>query len=329
MTICIELFCGHLADMDGHSARMHLNDHCAGAPTSPTQPLWLPDLSDICLLAYGCSSSAVVVQNAQVGRCPMSSAGPSAAAELFAHWLLSFSQWFQAPAANTTALSEQNIHIHNVAIPPTVLRLNPSAEPAEAVSSVAWSSQGVESKLAAVAGSTLAVFSLEHYLSAIVQQTPLVQPHPGQTPSCQAQHTCPLVALSWTQEGDGFLSADTQGCIIMWSITTTTDGSQKLTQAWLGGSSTVIQPQTIIAAGASILSPSASACPGTKHVTIWWPEELQQGETAPLPAATDASGLLLVAVAEQLRHPVGVVAAQWSPGSLQHGKCAEAVAYML
>lgn len=218
-----------------------------------------------------------------------------------------------------------------MAIPPTVLRVNSSAEPAEAVSTVAWSSQGVESKLAAVTGSKLAVFSLEHYISAIVQQTPLVQPHPSQTPACQAQHTCPLVALSWTQEGDGLLSADAQGCIIMWRITRTTDDSQRLTQAWLGGGSTVIQPQTIIAAGASILSPSASACPGTKYVTIWWPEALLQGDTDPaasMQAAKDAGTLTVVAVAEQLRHPVGVVAAQWSPGSLQHGKCTAAVADM-
>ena len=203
--------------------------------------------------------------------------------------------------------------------------MNPTAEPAEAVTSVAWSSQGVESKLAAVTGSTLAVFSLEHYISAIVQQTPLMQPHPGQTPACQGQHTCPLVALSWTQEGDGLLSADTQGCIIMWRITSTTNDSQQLTQAWLGGNSTVVQPQSILAAGANILSPSASACPGTKHVTIWWPEELQQGEAqpaVPVPAAKDAGAQPMVAVAEQLRHPVGVVVAQWSPGSLQHGKCA-------
>lgn len=53
--------------MTGPLAGMHLADHCAGSPTSPTQPLWLPDLPDICLLAYGCSSAAVVVQSAQVG----------------------------------------------------------------------------------------------------------------------------------------------------------------------------------------------------------------------------------------------------------------------
>lgn len=53
--------------MPSHMAGMHLSDHCAGAPTSPTQPLWLPDLPEICLLAYGCSSAAVVIQNAQVG----------------------------------------------------------------------------------------------------------------------------------------------------------------------------------------------------------------------------------------------------------------------
>ena len=232
--------------------------------------------------------------------------------------------FLQAPASNTTSLSEHNVHHHNVVILPTVLRIPSLSEPDEAVSIVAWSSQGVESKLAAVAGTTLAVFSLEHYISAIVQQTPLVQPHPGQTPACQAQHACPLVALSWTQEGDGLLSADTDGRIIMWRITATSDNSQQLTQAWIGGSSTVIQPQSILAAGANILSPSASACPGTKYVTIWWPEEIQHGSAepaVPIPAAKDADAPAMVAVAEHLRHPVGVVVAQWSPGSLQHGKC--------
>ena len=304
--------------MPGPLAGMHLADHCAGSPTSPTQPLWLPDLPDICLLAYGCSSAAVVVQNAQVSRAGLQILRYEAACAKACCC-------FQASSLNATALSEQNVHIYNVAILSTVLRMNPSSEPAGDVSSVAWSSQGVESKLAAVTGSTLAVFSLEHYISAIVQQTPLLQPHPGQTPACQAQHTCPLVALSWTQEGDGLLSADTQGCIIMWRITSTTSESQQLTQAWLGGNSTVVQPQSILAGGANILSPSASACPGSKHVTIWWPEELQQGDTevaVPIPAAKDAGAQAMVAIAEQLRHPVGVVVAQWSPGSLQHGKCA-------
>ena len=216
------------------------------------------------------------------------------------------------------------MHHHNVAVLPTVLRMTSLSEPDEVVSTVAWSSQGVESKLAAVAGSTLAVFSLEHYISAIVQQSPLVLPHPGQTPACQAQHTCPLVALSWTQEGDGLLSADTEGRIIMWRVTTTSDQSQQLTQAWIGGSSTVIQPQSILAAGANILSPSASACRGTKYVTIWWPEEIQHSSAepaVPIPAAKDTDAPAMVAVAEQLRHPVGVVVAQWSPGSLQPGKC--------
>ena len=297
---------------------MHLADHCAGSPTCPTQPLWLSDLPDVCLLAYGCSSAAVVVQNAQVGRAGLQTLCQEAPYAKACYC-------FQASSVNTTALSEQNVHVHNVAIPSTVLRMNPLEEPAEGVSSIAWSSQGVESKLAAVVGSTVAVFSLEHYISAIVQQTPLLQPHPGQTPACQAQHTCPLVALSWTQQGDGLLSADLQGCIVMWRITSTTNEPQQLTQAWLGGTSTVVQPQSILAAGANILSPSASAYPGTKHVTIWWPEELQQGDTGPavpIPAAKDAGAQAMVAIAEQLRHPVGVVVAQWSPGSLQHGKCA-------
>lgn len=176
----------------------------------------------------------------------------------------------------------------------------------------------MESTLAAIAGSTIAVFFLEHYISAIVQQTPAVRLHPGQTPACQALHSCPLVALSWTQEGDGLLSADAQGDVIMWRLTDAPDGSRQLTKAWIGGSSTVVQAQSILTAGANILSPSASACPGTKSVTIWWPEEVQQNNAESFPKDTEMPAM--IAVAEQLRHPVGVVAAQWSPGSLQHGK---------
>ena len=204
-----------------------------------------------------------------------------------------------------------------------VLRLNPISAAEKAVSVVAWCSQGTESKLAAIAGTTIAIFSLEQYITAIIQQTPAPQPHSGQGPTCQAQHSTSLVAVSWTQEGDGLLSADTQGGIIMWKLHTTTDSTQQLTQAWIGGSSTIVQPQTILTAGADILSPSASACPGSRHVTIWWPEEIHQiMPDQPAAAASrpkDAEGSAMVAVAEQLKHPVGVVNAQWSPGSLQHG----------
>lgn len=185
---------------------------------------------------------------------------------------------------------------------------------------VAWCSQGTESKLAAIAGGIVAVFDLEQHISSILQQSPAVHSQPGQTPACQAQHPHPLVALSWTQEGDGLLSSDAQGSIVMWMVSSTTGGLQQLTQAWIGGSSTIVQPQTILTAGANVLSPAASACPGSKHVTIWWPEEIQQ--SSDLPGTTGApakEASAMVAVAEQLRHPVGVVAAQWSPGSLQHG----------
>lgn len=208
-------------------------------------------------------------------------------------------------------------------IPPVILRLSPTSAAEKAVSVVAWCSQGTESKLAAVAGTNVAIFNLEQYITAIVQQTPAIQPHPGQGPTCQAKHSTSLVAVSWTQEGDGLLSADAQGGIIMWKLYTTNDGMQQLTQAWIGGSSTVIQPQTILTAGANILSPSASACAGSKHVTIWWPEEVHQSgdqRTAAAPLPNNAEGHAMVAVAEQLKHPVGVVNAQWSPGSLQHGK---------
>ena len=217
-------------------------------------------------------------------------------------------------------VEEQHSHPVTIAIPPLVLRLSTTKGAEQSVTVVAWCSQGTESKLAAVAGGTVAVFGLEQHIASIVQQTPVVNPQPGQTPACQAQHPYPLVALSWTQEGDGLLSSDVQGSIIMWMVSSTTSNSQHLTQAWIGGSSTIVQPQTILTAGANVLSPSASACPGSKHVTIWWPEEIQQSSDLPGTTVSPAKAeSAMVAVAEQLRHPVGVVAAQWSPGSLQHG----------
>ncbi|KAL0019249.1 hypothetical protein WJX77_001067 [Trebouxia sp. C0004] len=278
--------------MTEHLASLHLSDHSAGCPTSPAEPLWLPDHPGLCLLAHGAQSACAVVKVAQEGH-----------------------DYAGGPAG-------QRSERPHVLIPPVVLRLSPASAAETAVSVVAWCSQGTESKLAAVAGTLVAIFSLEQYITAIIQQTPAIQPHPGQAPTCQAQHSTPLVAVSWTQEGDGLLSADAEGGIIMWKLYTKTDGTQQLTQAWIGGSSTVVQPQTILTAGANILSPSASACPGSKHVTIWWPEEIHQSGDQPAAAAPlpkGAEGSAMVAVAEQLKHPVGVVNAQWSPGSLQHG----------
>ena len=53
--------------MDGHlAASLRLEDHSAGCPTSPAQPLWLPDNPEIYLLAYGCDAGAVVVRVVQV-----------------------------------------------------------------------------------------------------------------------------------------------------------------------------------------------------------------------------------------------------------------------
>ena len=156
---------------------------------------------------------------------------------------------------------------------------------------------------------------LEQYIASL-DASAAVELHPTQIPCCQVVHSHTITALSWTQEGDGLLSADDQGCVIMWRLTAAGRASDQLSQAWIGGSSTAVQPQSILTAGSNILSPSASACPGTKIVTIWWPEELQQ-EAAGI-EGTQAP--VMIAVAEQLRHPVGVVAAQWSPGSLQHGE---------
>lgn len=183
----------------------------------------------------------------------------------------------------------------------------------EPVTHTVWCAQGTERRLAAAAGSTIAVFVLEQYIASL-HETAAAEVHPDQVASCQATHSHPIMALSWTQEGDGLLAADSQGCVIMWSLASTANGAAQLVQAWIGGSSTVVQPQSILTAGANILSPSASACPGTRIVTIWWPEELQKDAT------NSAEAPVMVAVAEQLRHPVGVVAAQWSPGSLQHGQ---------
>lgn len=150
-----------------------------------------------------------------------------------------------------------------------------------------------------------------------------VELHAAQLPAYHATHSHTIAALSWTQEGDGLLTADSQGCVIMWRLIPTADHrSQQLVQAWIGGNSTVVHSQSILTAGANILSPSASACPGTKIVTIWWPQELQDSTApqAPGQSAKPAEAAAMIAIAEQLKHPVGVVAAQWSPGSLQYGQ---------
>ena len=47
-------------------ANLHLSDHSAGCPTSPAEPLWLPDHPGLCLLAHGAQSACAVVQIAQV-----------------------------------------------------------------------------------------------------------------------------------------------------------------------------------------------------------------------------------------------------------------------
>ena len=185
----------------------------------------------------------------------------------------------------------------------------------EPVTQTAWCGQCSDRRLAAAAGCTIGVFAMEQYIASLDEgaAAELTADH---IPSCHVVHSHSVMALSWTQEGDGLLSADSQGCVIMWRFTNHAYTSKQMTQAWIGGNSTVIQPQSILTAGANILSPSASACPGTKAVTIWWPEELQRDA----PETQSSEPPVMLAIAEQLRHPVGVVAAQWSPGSLQHGK---------
>lgn len=190
-----------------------------------------------------------------------------------------------------------------------------AGQASEPVTQTAWCSQSADRKLAAAAGSTIAVFALEPWILNLDAGT-AIEVLPDQVASCQAVHSHPVVALSWTQEADGLLSADSQGCVTMWSFVSATDRPAQLVQAWTGGNSTVVQAQSILTAGANIHSPSASACPGTRNVTIWWPQEFPQDEAGQQHSTAPA----MVAVAEQLRHPVGVVAAQWSPGSLQHGQ---------
>ena len=300
--------------MAGHVASMHLSDHSAGCPTSPAQPLWLPDNPETCLLAFGCQAGSVTVHATQVNGYLQGQARRSS------RHLAQYETHYHVLKETSGTDGKLPSKSENILARPIVLRFSSTAKAVEEVTTVAWCSQGVESRLAAIAGDTVAVFQLEQYITGIIQHTPASQAHSGQTAACQALHSCALVALSWTQEGDGLLSADAHGDIIMWRITSSSDGSEHLTQAWVGGSSTVVQPQTVLTAGAKATSPSASACPGSKQVTIWWPEDIQQdgsGSAVNIPEAKDADA---PAVAEQLRHPVGVVAAQWSPGFLQHGQ---------
>lgn len=119
------------------------------------------------------------------------------------------------------------------------------------------------------------------------------------------------------------------------------------------------EPQTLISAGAHCWSPAASGQPGSKTVTVWWPPQPSK-KTASPPEATHpehkASGSQQLpgfseetqkimsklgdgdivpaqegkgeekpldrnwTIAEQLRHPVGIVSLQWTPGSLQRGE---------
>ena len=131
----------------------------------------------------------------------------------------------------------------------------------------------------------------------------------------------------------------------------------RLHQIWTGSFSTVTEAQSLISAGAHCWAPAASGNPGSRTVTVWWPPQPPKQEATP-PSATPVpkeegkqqepgfkSETLQIlsrvgeappaekakeekkekdvdrnwTMAEQLRHPVGIVSLQWTPGSLQRG----------
>lgn len=132
----------------------------------------------------------------------------------------------------------------------------------------------------------------------------------------------------------------------------------RLHQIWVGSFSTVTEAQALISAGAHCWSPAASAHPGSRTVTVWWPPQPPKQDANPLPASPKpeeaaseqppefkSETLQILSrvgeappakddgdgkqekdldrnwtIAEQLRHPVGIVSLHWTPGSLQRGQ---------
>ena len=132
----------------------------------------------------------------------------------------------------------------------------------------------------------------------------------------------------------------------------------RLHQIWTGSFSTVTEAQALISAGAHCWAPAASAHPGSRTVTVWWPPQPPTQDKSPSPAPPEptepasqqppefkSETLQILSrvgeaqpakaeesgkkekdldrdwtVAEQLRHPVGIVGLQWTPGSLQRGQ---------
>ena len=86
---------------------------------------------------------------------------------------------------------------------------------------------------------------------------------------CTVQHSADIAALSWTQAGDGLLAADTRGCVVMYRVPEPGDLSgrgTRLVHVWTGSSSMLVLPQTLLAAGTNVMSPAASASPGSRQV---------------------------------------------------------------
>ncbi|KAF5837390.1 hypothetical protein DUNSADRAFT_4438 [Dunaliella salina] len=133
----------------------------------------------------------------------------------------------------------------------------------------------------------------------------------------------PLLAMSWTQEGGGLMLSDTDRNVTM--LTVQVEASQDrstppeatISRAW---SAQTDAPQPLLAAGLHPGAPAASAHTRggngvlvSHRVLIWWPkldatdEPQQQQQRQGSKDCTHSIG------AEIIRHPVQVMAMQWSP----------------
>ncbi|KAK9832599.1 hypothetical protein WJX81_002754 [Elliptochloris bilobata] len=230
----------------------------AGPPTSPICGFWLPELPSVHFCAYGTADARVVVQQLTAGRDAEEAQGEGVAAR----------------------------------VPQLLLELQTASgqRVATDAAQVAWAEAGGAFLLAAAAGGTLAVFSLQRY----------------------------LLRLSGDAEAaDGLLSAEARGGVAMHRLVggpLNGGGPAALELLWRADAGV---PQVLLSAGAHALSPAASAAAGAKVATVWGGRTGNGGMRLGAPAAGDAAEHAAVA-AEELRHPAPVVSLQWSPGVLQN-----------
>uniref|UniRef100_A0A7S3QTG6 Uncharacterized protein n=1 Tax=Dunaliella tertiolecta TaxID=3047 RepID=A0A7S3QTG6_DUNTE len=133
----------------------------------------------------------------------------------------------------------------------------------------------------------------------------------------------PLLAMSWTQEGGGLMLSDTDRNVTMLTVRVETSQAGRdppevtISRAWSAQSDA---PQPLLAAGLHPGAPAASAHTkggngvlASHRVLVWWPkleatDELQQQQQH----GSNLSCTYSIG-AEIIRHPVQVMAMQWSP----------------